>query len=99
MIYTFLGTKYLPGKKAKGFPDKKGKILEYKINGLTLHLLTISLYFISYNAIGFRLTTIIYNFWSYFYAANIFALTFSIILFLTGRNGKYYNPHQQSWTP
>lgn len=39
----FLVNKWLPGKIFIGFPDPKGKILNYKINGIWIYLLTIIL--------------------------------------------------------
>lgn len=90
---------FFPPFKVKGFPDPKGKVLDYRLNGLQIYIFTCLLYFANRYFMGFTLRPLITHFWSFFEAANIFAFIVSILLFITGRRSQDYNPHDQSWTP
>ena len=91
----FASTKLLPGKEFKGFPDPKGKVLMYKINGLSTYILTLIIIIFGKVFFNFTLIPLIENFWSFFIASNILAFIFSFILFIKGKLSSHYKPHIQ----
>ncbi|CAD8143528.1 unnamed protein product [Paramecium pentaurelia] len=98
-IYMFASTKILPGTQFKGFPDPKGKVLMYKINGLNTYILTLTLIILGKVFFNFTLIPLIEHFWSFFIASNILAFVFSFILLIKGKLSLHYKPHIQTWTP
>jgi hypothetical protein len=86
LVYMFLGNKFFPAKKCLGFPDSKGKVLEYKINGFPLFLLTIALYFLLKLFFGFSLIPLIKYFWAFFAASNFYAFIFAGLILFFGRS-------------
>ena len=95
----FAATKILPGTQFKGFPDPKGKVLMYKINGLNTYILTLALIILGKVFLNFTLIPLIEHFWSFFIASNILAFVFSFILLIKGKLSLHYKPHIQTWTP
>jgi hypothetical protein len=84
-VALFLGNRYLPGKTCPGFPDSKGKILTYKINGLLLYFITVSLYFLLKFSTDFTIIPLIKFFWAFFTAASLYGMLFSILILIIGR--------------
>jgi len=80
MVYMIIGALIVPGSFRR--LKINNIIKEYKINGLNLFLLTPILAFLLIKYKYLTFVPIITHFWSFFIAANIFAFSFSIFLFL-----------------
>ena len=72
----FLGSRFLPGRRIRG-PDLGGESITYKINGLTLLLLTVLAAGIAQVSGAFSLSLLYTHFFALFVVANVFAFAFS----------------------
>lgn len=81
-----LATMILPGRVHQGFPQPDGAIKRYKLNGMALWVLTHMVVIASTLLLDLSLTPLITRwFWPLFIGANIFAITWSIVLYRGGR--------------
>ena len=72
----FLGSMFLPGRRIKG-PEVGGKSTTYKLNGLTLLLLTALAAGVAQVSGAFSLSSLYTHFFALFVVANVFAFAFS----------------------
>jgi len=88
--FMFIVARFLPGIKGTGEPLKDGSRKEYKLSGLLSFLLTtiITLIVFIVKLIDFpnlSFSIIAQHFWSLLIVANVFALIWSILIFIFGR--------------
>ena len=79
----FLGSKVLPGRRLTG-PELDGKSIAYKINGLTLFLLTAAAAALAQFLGWFSLAVLHTHFFALFVVTNVFAFAFSGWLYWRG---------------
>jgi delta14-sterol reductase len=88
VAFTFVGTKFLPGKVVEDSLQADGTRKSYKLNGLVLFLGTslvlagLSLFF------NFSLAPLHAYFWELFIVANLFAFTWTAILYVSGKRSQ-----------
>jgi len=93
----FIGTIFLPGKQYTGClqPDGTGK--SYKLNGLLLFMATTLVVVISTLVFHLTLAPLITYFWYLFIVANLFAFTWTGILYVKGQRTQGVNHQPQTW--
>ncbi len=107
ILLLFVGSFVLPGKKIVG-PEVDGKPRTYKLNGLSLFLITVLGAFILNVADVFSLSTLIEEFFAFFIVANVFSFLLSGWLYWRGARsqdsptgflrGYFYGvEHSPSW--
>lgn len=87
----FLGSKLVPGRRIKG-PDLGGGSITYKLNGLTLLLLTTLAAGVAQVSGAFSLSSLYTHFFALFVVANGFAFAFSGWLYLRGARKQAESP-------
>jgi delta14-sterol reductase len=75
----------LPGKTCLGFPQPDGARKHYKMNGMALWVLVHIVVIGGKLVLDLSLTRLVAGFWSYLVVANVFALAWSLILYMGGR--------------
>lgn len=83
----FLGSKVVPGRRLAG-PELEGKSITYKLNGLTLFVLTAVIAALAQLLGWFSLSTLNTHFFALFIVTNIFAFAFSGWLYWRGARSK-----------
>ncbi len=83
VVALFLGSIVLPGRRIEG-PDSGGKSIAYKLNGLTLFLLTAVLAALAQLSGWFSLSVLHTHFFALFAVTNVFAFALSGWLYLRG---------------
>ncbi len=81
----FVGSVVIPGQQISG-PDSSGKSHTYKLNGLTLFLLTVLSAGLAHSAGWFSLSMLYTHFAALFVVANLFAFAMSSWLYFRGRH-------------
>jgi len=85
VLYLFVGSKLVPGKREKGAKLADGERLTYKLNGLALFLLTVTL-LVGGHALGWLDLTLVHrHFWGLFIAANLISVVMTLVLVFGGR--------------
>ncbi|MCG8591733.1 MAG: DUF1295 domain-containing protein [Proteobacteria bacterium] len=88
LVYVFLASALLPGKRRLGQPLADGTRREYKLNGLWVFLLTTALVVIGDRVFGVRLSAALVDFPALLVVANAVALLWTAQLTLAGRRVK-----------
>ena len=85
VVALFLGSLFLPGRAVSG-PDAEGQTRTYKLNGLSLFLITIAIIALTQATGWFSLSALHTHFVALFVVTNIFAFLLSGVLYLRGRS-------------
>jgi delta14-sterol reductase len=76
----------LPGRRVQGFAQPDGQRKHYLLNGMSLFVLTHMLVIAATLVLGASLAPLVTTwFWPLFAAANVFAIGWSLVLYLRGR--------------
>ncbi len=81
----FVAARFLPGRMLRGFPQKDGTRQLYRINGMSLWVLTHMVVIAGTIHCGLTLTPLLEHFWALFMAANAVSVIGSLWLWLRAK--------------
>jgi delta14-sterol reductase len=88
VLALFVATLFLPGKTVMGFAQPGGGRKAYKLNGMSLWVGTHIVLISGVLLFDWSLTPLVEEFWSLFWVANVFAVAFTVVLYITGRRAR-----------
>lgn len=97
LLYSYLGSRLLPGLRRRGRPQPGGGAVEYKLNGLALFLLTTAAVLVGHRVFDFSLTPILSHFGSLFVVANVVSLLWALWLVQSGRRSRGASGQEHGW--
>ena len=82
----------LPGPVVEGFPAPDGTRKRYTMNGLALWVATHIVLGMGVMVLGWSLSHLIRNFWSYFVVVNVFSVAWMAVLYRSGQRRRTAKP-------